>query len=149
MARGMEPLLNRTLPRPEDLCRPVVATEFVLVGRRFASWLERVPVLNGTAAPSGFIDLPNLYEPSRVEATLPLTVHGGILAWAGRSVSVSCATDRAVPSRRRTGRRSPSGAKNGCSLRRRDWNVHAPHAVSSYVNLLNPQENLYGQQCNW
>jgi hypothetical protein len=86
MARGMEPLLNRTLPRPEDLCPPVCATEFVLVGRRFASWLERVPVLNDTAAPSGFIDLPNLYEPSRVEATLALTVHGGILAWAGGSV---------------------------------------------------------------
>jgi hypothetical protein len=45
-----------------------------------------VPVLNGTAASSGFIDLPNLYEPSRVEAALALTVHGGILAWARRSV---------------------------------------------------------------
>ena len=86
MARGMEPLLNRTLPRPEDLCRTLVATEFVLVGRRFASWLERVPVLNGTATPSGFIDVPNLYEHSRVEATLALTVHGRILARAGRSV---------------------------------------------------------------
>jgi len=82
----MEPLLTRTLARPEDLCRPVVATEFVLVGRRFASLLERVPVLKGTAATSRFIDLPHLYEPSRVEATLALTVLGWIPAWAGRSV---------------------------------------------------------------
>jgi hypothetical protein len=40
----------------------------------------------GSQRHSSFIDLPNLYEPSRVEATLAVTVHGGILAWAGRSV---------------------------------------------------------------
>jgi hypothetical protein len=86
MARSMEPLLNRTLLRPEDLGRRVIATELVLGEPRFVAWLEHMPALASPTQLAGFIDPPPWYDCPNGDVTLPLTVHGGILAWAGRSV---------------------------------------------------------------
>ena len=86
MARSKEPLLIRMLRRGEDAGLLVSAAALMLVEMGYVAWLERLPALPSPAHPVGFLDLPPWYEHPRVQATLLLTVLGGVIAWAALGV---------------------------------------------------------------